>query len=264
MAETIVEQISYELSLDPIAVRLSNLDPKYRKDLTEMITTLTVNSHYTERKYAVSKFNIENRWKKRGLRMSVMRWTPSGTIYLDIHLSVYQGDGTVAITHSGVEIGQGINTKAAQICAYLLGIPMEKISIKPNDTMVSANSFATVGSMTSQNVGIGVQRACKQLLDRLAPIRTQMNNPSWEDLIKKAFESGMDLQAHGFVSNDYQMMDIFGVTLAEVEVDVLTGEFEILRVDLIQDVGQSVSPEIDVGQVSHKNEYLILKLKYLV
>ncbi|XP_041981242.1 xanthine dehydrogenase-like [Aricia agestis] len=250
MAEFFMERISYELGLDPVDVRLNNLDNATHGDLREMVQTLKMNSDYDNRRKAVNKFNSENRWRKRGLRFSFLRWTPAGSLYLDITMSVYHDDGTVAITHGGIEMGQGVNTRAIQVCAYLLNIPVEKIQIKPNDTTISPNNFASGGSLTSQNVAIGVQKCCEQLLSRLASLRTELNNPTWEVLIKTAHSRDIDLQTHGFINmNDVQNYHIYGVTSVEVEIDVLTGESEIIRVDLLEDVGRSVNPEIDIGQV---------------
>ncbi|XP_049874984.1 uncharacterized protein LOC126373065 [Pectinophora gossypiella] len=250
MAEILMEQISYEMSLDPIAVRLANLDETKYGEMRTMVDNVKATASYDERRAAVDKFNKENRWKKRGLRMSLSRWTPLGTQYFNITVSVYHADGSVAITHGGIEMGQGINTKAAQIAAYFLKVPLEKIQVKANNTVIAPNGFITGGSLTSQNVGVGVQQACEELLARLDPIRATMDNPTWEALVKKAFEMDVNLQGHGFVNNaSMQTFDILGVVLAEVEIDVLTGECDIIRVDILQDVGRSVSPEIDIGQI---------------
>ncbi|KAJ2951519.1 hypothetical protein O0L34_g13669 [Tuta absoluta] len=250
MAEILMERISYEMSLDPIQVRLDNLDEVKYSEVRPMVDNLKSTAKYNERRAVVNKFNEENRWKKRGLRLSISRWTPLGTQYFDVTVSVYHGDGTVAITHGGIEMGQGVNTKAAQVAAYLLKIPLEKIQIKANNTIIAPNSFISGGSLTSQNVLVGVQRACERLLTRLDPVRKLLPSPTWEEMVKKAFEMDIDLQAHGFVNNTSpNVYNICGVALAEVEVDVLTGQFEIRRVDILQDVGRSVSPEIDVGQV---------------
>ncbi|XP_023950412.2 uncharacterized protein LOC112054753 [Bicyclus anynana] len=248
--EMIIERIAYELDLDPIDVRLKNLDKKNHNDLAEMFNTLKVNSDYEKRRYAVDKFNMENRWRKRGLRFTFMKWSAALRFVMNVIMSVYI-DGTVAITHGGVEVGQGINTKAAQICAYFLNIPINKIHIKPYSTTTHPNNSATSASFTSQNVGIGVQRCCEELLKRLEPVKAQMKNPLWEQLIGEAFKLGVNLQTNSFVGfNDTNTENtIYGVTLAEVEIDILTGQWEILRVDLMEDVGRSVSPSIDIGQV---------------
>ncbi|XP_068627626.1 aldehyde oxidase 1-like [Battus philenor] len=250
MTEWIIERISYELSLDPIQVRQANLDPEVQTDMTEILNTLTKNSEYTERKKAVEQFNRENRWMKRGLRVAFMKWVPVGTFYLDINMTVYRDDGTVSLTHSGIEMGQGINTKAVQICAYLLKIPISMIQIKANNTIVAPNATISGGSLTSQYVGLGVRKCCEAFLAKLEPIRAQMNNPTWVALIQAAFAADVDLQTHVQVNKaDLQMYNIYGATVAEVEVDILTGQWELLRIDLLEDVGQSVSPEIDIGQV---------------
>ncbi|CAH2233055.1 jg18402 [Pararge aegeria aegeria] len=250
MAELILERISYELNLDTFDVRLANLDTTNHSDLQEMAETMKNNSQYTERKAAVEKFNLDNRWKKRGLKASFLRWTPIGYTHLDVNMSVYSDDGSVAIAHAGVEMGQGINTRAAQVCAYLLKIPLEKIQIKPNDTTIGPNVFPSGGSLTSQNVSVGIRRCCEELLSRLEPVRSQMNNPTWEELIKKAYEMEIDLQVHNLVNTkDIQSYHIYGIALAEVEVDGLTGEWQFIRADILEDTGRSVNPEIDVGQV---------------
>nr|QIJ45705.1 aldehyde oxidase [Glyphodes pyloalis] len=250
MAEWIMEQISYELSLDPLEVRFSNLDVLKSIPYRSMVNTVKEKSEYEVRRAAVDKFNQDNRWKKRGLRWALMKWNPLSPAYFDVNLSVFHGDGSVIITHAGIEMGQGINTKAVQICAHFLNIPIEKIQIKANDTTSAPNSFLTGSSITSQNIGRGVERCCKELLRRLAPIRILLLNPTWENLIDKAYKLNIDLQVHEFIGEMVSpIFTAMGVTLAEVEMDVLTGEFQILRVDLLEDVGRSVSPDIDIGQV---------------
>ncbi|XP_063385553.1 uncharacterized protein LOC134671625 [Cydia fagiglandana] len=247
--EFILERVAYEMSLDPLAVRLANLDP-ISIELVEMVEKVKRDADYADRRTAVDKFNSENRWKKKGLRWSLLRWQPVGSQYFDVTMSVYNDDGSVSITHGGVEMGQGLNTKAVQIAAYFLGVPMEKIQIKANHTHITPNSLVSGGSLTSINVGIGVQRCCEQILARLAPLKVGLLNPTWEFLVKMAYNASIDLQAHAFVSMlDTQKYVVHGVTLAEVEVDILTGEWELLRVDLLEDAGMSISPGLDVGQV---------------
>lgn len=250
MAELMMEQISYELSIDPIEVRLANIATQFN-EIKPMIDTLKTNSNYMERRGEVNCFNAENRWRKRGLRMALLRWTPVGAQTFDVNLSVFKGDGTVIITHGGIEMGQGVNTKCVQIAAYFLKISIDKIQIKANNTIIAPNCFISGGSITSQNAGLGVTRCCQELLRRLEPIIAKLNNPTWPELIRSAYDQNVDLQVHAYVNfADIQQYHIYGATLAEVEIDVLTGELEVRRVDLLEDVGQSVSPEIDVGQVS--------------
>ncbi|XP_069360083.1 xanthine dehydrogenase/oxidase-like [Maniola hyperantus] len=249
-SEEMMERISYELGIDPLQVRLNNLDRTKYSDLEEMVNTLIADSNYKERRISVNQFNVENRWKKRGLRFTLLKWSSTAPFFLNITMSVFHGDGSVAIVHGGTEMGQGINTKAIQVCAFFLKVPLNKIFIKPNTAMLNPNNSRAAGSMTSQNVQIGVQRCCEQLLTRLNPIKKTMTNPTWEELIAKAFQQGVNLQANAFTdASDVHNFDVYGVTLAEVEVDVLTGQFQITRVDLLEDVGRSVNPDIDIGQV---------------
>lgn len=251
-AELLMDQIAYELSLDPTEVRLNNIDRERYSAIEEMFNTLKRNAKYVDRRSVVNKYNIDNRWKKRGLRFSFFKWSTVPIGALNVILSVYRGDGTVVITHGGIEMGQGINTKAIQICAYYLKVPIEKIQIKGTDTVINPNNIETSGSLTSQNIGLSVRKCCEKLLERLEPIRNGMPDASWEEIITEAYSSNIDLQVQSFVSYDDSerySYDAFGVSLAEVEIDVLTGESEILRVDVMEDVGKSVSPEIDIGQV---------------
>ncbi|XP_037293387.1 xanthine dehydrogenase 1 [Manduca sexta] len=250
-AELIMEQIACELGLDPLDVRLVNIADKYA-EIKEMIEHVRKNSNYDERRKAVDKFNSENRWLKRGLRFSTIRWSPIPVGNTAVNMSVYHGDGSISLTHGGIEVGQGLNTKAIQICAYLLNIPMDKIQVKENNTTIGPNVYATGASLGSQNVNIGVTQCCEELLKRLEPIRQKLTNPTWEELIKTAHENNVNLQTTGFLGiPDIKKFayDIYGVVVAEVEVDVLTGEFEVIRVDLEEDVGLSTSPFIDIGQI---------------
>lgn len=251
MAELMMERIAHEMNMDPLEVRQANLADSVRDEILEMTENMKNNARYEERKKAVDMFNKTNRWTKRGLRFCYLRWEPMGFMNLDVNVSVFADDGTVIITHGGIEMGQGVNAKAIQIASYILKVSVDKIKVKCNDTTIVPNGSASGGSITSQNVGIGVRRACEELLRRLEPIKKEMDNPTWVELIQKAYASQVDLQAHAYTtSNDMITYDICGVALCEVECDVLTGEFQVLQVDLIEDVGQSVNPEIDIGQVS--------------
>ncbi|XP_052742309.1 uncharacterized protein LOC112054760 [Bicyclus anynana] len=250
MVEILLERIAYELNLDSLEVRLANLDTKHHSDLIKMSDTLKSNSQYAQRKTAVDTFNKNNRWKKRGLRFALLRWAPIAFMNYEVNLSVYAGDGTIVITHGGMEMGQGVNMKAIQICAYILKVPVEKIQIKPNDTTIAPNCSVSGSSLTTPFTGIGVKKCCEELLIRLAPIKLLMRNPTWVELIQKAHELQVDLHVSYYTTiKDIQIYNIYGVALAETEIDVLTGEYQLRQVDILQDVGRSVNPELDVGQV---------------
>lgn len=250
MTETIMEQISYELSLDPYNVRITNLDLLFHSGIKKMAEDLKVKADYESRKAEVQKFNDENRWIKRGIRWAFLRYTPLCPAGFEVSISICHREGSVTINHAGIELGQGINTKAVQICAHLLDISVDKIKVKPQNTITGSNSLITGGSLTSQSIGMGVENCCKQILARLIPLRVVLLNPSWETLIKTAHSLNLDLSARHYINDILSpVFNVYAVALAEVEVDILTGESQVLRVDLLEDAGQSVSPQIDVGQV---------------
>lgn len=249
MAEQLMEQIAYELDRDPLQVRMSNLNPQYT-EIPEMIQTLLRDSEYYKRKEEVQMFNKLNRWKKRGIRIALMSWSVYAIVDYHVQLSVYHADATVIVTHGGVEIGQGINTKVIQAVAYSLNIPIDKIRCKPVDAASCPNNFATGGSRTTQGVCFGAIKCCQIILDRLTVVRDVLNDPTWEILIQAAYQRGINLQSsYRVTSNDQVPYRSEGVAICEVELDILTGEHEVLRVDIIEDVGTSINPELDIGQV---------------
>ncbi|PNF21137.1 hypothetical protein B7P43_G05077 [Cryptotermes secundus] len=92
---------------------------------------------------------------------------------------------------------------------------------------------------------------CKELLKRMEPAKQSLKNPTWQQWTQAAYEQNIDLCAtHMFTpKDDLKPYNIYGVTIAEVEVDLLTGQHQILRVDILEDAGESLSPEVDIGQV---------------
>ena len=112
-------------------------------------------------------------------------------------ISIYAGDGSVSLSHGGVEIGQGIHTKVSQVCAYELGISMDIISIKHANNFTNPNGQATGGSITSELCSKATIECCKILNAKLDPVRKLMPpNYTWPQLIAKAFSMGVDLAAH--------------------------------------------------------------------
>ena len=165
-------------------------------------------------------------------------------------VSIYHGDGSVSITVGGIEMGQGLNTKVAQTAAFILGIPLDKISIKSSNLHSSPNSICTGGSTGSDISSFAVQKACEVLLDRMKAVKAANPNLEWSALIDKAYEANVDLAAtHMFKPDEIKPYTIWGASCCEVEVDLLTGNLLIKRVDIMEDVGESMSPGIDVGQI---------------
>ncbi|CAH2982873.1 unnamed protein product [Chilo suppressalis] len=250
MVEYIMERIAYHMRLDPLQVRIANM-VKENNPIPGLIEQIKQDSNYFERLKEVKQFNDNNRWRKRAISLIPMTYD---LFYLSPYnslISIYHADGSVSITHGGVEMGQGINTKVAQVCAHMFGIPLEKISIKPSASATSPNTMATGASIGSECVCFATMKACEIILDRLKPIREKMDKPIWEKVVKEAFNAGIDLQAsHMFSPKDgVKPYDIYGAVVLEAEVDILTGNHEVLRVDLLEDTGRSLSPIIDIGQI---------------
>lgn len=95
---------------------------------------------------------MENRWRKRGIAISPMEYHQEYFGSLPVFIAIYHTDGSVAVSHGGIECGQGINTKVAQVTAHSLGIPLEMVSVKATNNVVSANAFPTGGSLTSEAI----------------------------------------------------------------------------------------------------------------
>jgi xanthine dehydrogenase/oxidase len=105
---------------------------------------------YYKRKSEINEFNAKNRWTKRGIAVVPMRFHIEYFGSLHALVSVLHRDGSVAITVGGIEMGQGLNTKVAQSAAAILGIPLEKISIKPSNSTTAPNAIVTGGSIGSE------------------------------------------------------------------------------------------------------------------
>lgn len=207
-------------------------------------------SDYYDRRAKITEFNKQNRWRKRGIGVSVMTYPTVYVFSWSTFIAIYHGDGTVAISHTGVEIGQGINTKVTQLVAHILGIPLDMVSVAPHDSIVSANFTITGGSIATEAVCVAAKMACERILERLKPIRANKPNAPWLEIIREAWVQQIDLtEKQTYKGKDAKGYDIVGCACAELEVDVLTGNLQISRVDIHEDVGKSISPLVDVGQI---------------
>ncbi|XP_011261213.1 xanthine dehydrogenase/oxidase [Camponotus floridanus] len=253
MSEDIMEHIARATKKDPFQVRLSNMNEDDKTVLEEMWRELSKSADYEIRKRAVDTFNNENRWKKKGIAMVPMMYPFMFWGQFNAMVSICARDGTVCVTHGGTECGQGINTKVAQVAAYTLGIDLSLISVKPTTNIVTPNNSVTGGSVTSDSCSYATIQACKELLKRLEPIKKDLKNPSWKELVFAAYLKDVDLCARYMYASTQddtlKPYKIYGLTIAEVEIDLLTGQHIIRRVDIMEDTGKSLSPEIDVGQV---------------
>ncbi|KAG5984696.1 hypothetical protein E4U55_003642 [Claviceps digitariae] len=222
-------------------------------------------SSYDVRKAAVTKFNNDYKWRKRGMAMIPTKFGISFTaLFLNqagalVH--IYH-DGSVLVAHGGTEMGQGLHTKISMIVAQALKVPLESVLISETATNTVANASATAASASSDLNGYAAFNACQQLNERLAPYRAKLGDAAtMKDIAHAAYTDRVNLSAQGFYKtpeigyvwgeNKGKMFFYFtqGVAAAEVEVDTLTGTWTCLRADIKMDIGQSINPSIDYGQI---------------
>ena len=215
-----------------------------------------------ERRREILNFNSENRFRKRGMAVVPTKFGISFTTkFLNqagalVH--VYHEDGSVLVTHGGVEMGQGLHTKVSQVVAQALGVPMDAIHISETSTDKVPNASPTAASASSDMYGAAAADACAQINERLQPFKTKMRNASFQEIVKAAYLERVDLSAHGFYATPsitgfggdrpFNYLT-YGAAATEIEIDVLTGDWHILRSDIVMDVGKSLNPAIDIGQI---------------
>uniref|UniRef100_A0A8C3L2Z9 Xanthine dehydrogenase/oxidase n=1 Tax=Chrysolophus pictus TaxID=9089 RepID=A0A8C3L2Z9_CHRPC len=274
IAECWMSDLARKCGLPPEEVRKINL--YHEGDLTHFNQKLEgftlrrcwdeclSSSNYHARKKLIEEFNKQNRWKKRGMCIIPTKFGISFTVpFLNqagalVH--VYT-DGSVLLTHGGTEMGQGLHTKMIQVASRSLGIPTSKIYISETSTNTVPNTSPTAASVSADINGMAVHNACQTILKRLEPIKQSNPKGSWEDWIKTAYENCISLSATGF----YRIPDVgynfetnegkpfhyfsYGVACSEVEIDCLTGDHKNVRTDVVMDVGTSLNPAIDIGQI---------------
>ncbi|CZR53194.1 probable xanthine dehydrogenase [Phialocephala subalpina] len=220
---------------------------------------------YAERREAVTKFNATHKWKKRGLAIVPTKFGISFTaLFLNqagalVH--IYH-DGSVLVAHGGTEMGQGLHTKMTMIAAEALGVPLSDVFISETATNTVANTSSTAASASSDLNGYAIFNACAQINERLKPYREKFGKDApMHKLASAAYFDRVNLSANGFYKtpdigytwgpNTGQMFFYFtqGVSAAEVEVDTLTGDWTCLRADIKMDIGRSINPSIDYGQI---------------
>jgi xanthine dehydrogenase large subunit len=169
-------------------------------------------------------------------------------------------DGSVLINHGGTEMGQGLHTKMLQVAATTLGVPLDRVRLAPTRTDKVPNTSATAASSSADLNGGAVKDACEQITGRLREVDAG-RGLAWDDLVREAYFSRVQLWAAGFYRTEGIHWDstrmqghpfkyfAYGVAAAEVEVDGFTGAHRTLRVDIVHDVGDSLSPLVDIGQV---------------
>ncbi|CAK7219419.1 hypothetical protein SBRCBS47491_003837 [Sporothrix bragantina] len=230
-----------------------------------MYEQLRKSTDYDNRRTSVAEFNKEHKWRKRGLSLIPTKFGISFTaLWLNqagalVH--IYH-DGSVLVAHGGTEMGQGLHTKMVMIAAQALRVPMDSVFISETATNTVANASATAASASSDLNGYAVFNACEQLNNRLAPYREKLGEKAtMKELAHAAYFDRVNLSAQGFYKtpeigyswdeNRGKMFFYFtqGVAAAEVELDTLTGTWTCLRADVLMDVGRTINPAIDYGQI---------------
>ena len=302
--ETVIEQIARRLGLDPLDVRRVNLyqDPA-RSGVADSMTTqygqviedfvadkvidqVEAESAYRARRVAVEAFNSGHRHRKRGLALVPLKFGISFTATMLnqggalVHIYV---DGSVSVNHGGTEMGQGLNTKMAQVAADGLGIPIALVRVTGSDTQKVPNASATAASSGADINGAAINNACAQLRARLASVAARRlgcdaeglvfaagqvhsaaapdKGIAWKDLVLQAWLDRVGLSVTGFyktpdIEYDFATLQgkafyyfCYGAAVSEVEIDTRTGEWWLKAVDIVHDVGQSINPAIDIGQI---------------
>lgn len=222
-------------------------------------------SNFYAKRNEIRDFNKNNRWRKRGIALVPTKYGIAfGVLHLNqagALINIY-GDGSVLLTHGGVEIGQGLHTKMLQCAARALDIPIELIHIAETATDKVPNTSATAASVGSDLNGMAVINACEKLNRRLQPIKDANPKGTWQEWVNKAYFDRVSLSATGFykipdigydpVTNpNARLYNYFtnGVGVSVVEIDCLTGDHQVLSTDIVMDIGSSINPAIDIGQI---------------
>jgi xanthine dehydrogenase large subunit len=239
-----------------------------------------------ERLAEVARYNAEHEHTKRaigvtpvkfGISFNLTAFNQAGAL---VH--VYK-DGSVLINHGGTEMGQGLHTKMLQVAATTLGVPLSTVRLAPTRTDKVPNTSATAASSGSDLNGGAIKNACEQIRTRLEQVAAgalgvaagdvrfvdgqaiAVGKPGagvpWAEVVRTAYFQRVQLFAAGYYRTEGLHWDssvmhgspfkyfAYGVAASEVEVDGFTGAYQTRRVDIVHDVGDSLSPLIDLGQI---------------
>ncbi|PPJ56373.1 hypothetical protein CBER1_00656 [Cercospora berteroae] len=276
--ETAMEEVADRLQIPVEQLREMNMykagdKTHFRQELKDWYVPLMwkqvrEESEWERRKQEVAAFNEKSKWKKRGLALIPTKFGISFTaLFLNqagalVH--IYH-DGSVLVAHGGTEMGQGLHTKMTMIAAEALGVPLDNVFISETATNTVANTSPTAASASSDLNGYAIWNACQQINERLAPYRSKFGkDATMKQLAHAAYFDRVNLSANGFyktpdigyvwgdtTSEQTHMFFYFtqGVAAAEVEIDTLTGDWTCRRADIKMDVGRSINPAIDYGQI---------------
>jgi xanthine dehydrogenase large subunit len=303
--ETVIDQIATRLGKDALDVRRINLyqDParsgrpdtlvtQYGQTIEDwvgdqVIDQVEAESAYRARREQVAVFNAGSKHRKRGLALVPLKFGISFTATMlnqgGALLNIYM-DGSVSVNHGGTEMGQGLNTKMAQVCADGLGISTQYVRVTGTDTQKVPNASATSASSGADINGAAIMNATAQMRARLAPVAARMlgcaeadvtfadsqafnthdrdgKSVAWSALAKQAWLDRVGLSVTGFymtpeIKYDFTTLQgrafyyyCYGAAVSEVEIDTRTGEWWLKAVDIVHDAGKSINPAIDKGQI---------------
>lgn len=276
VAEAYMTHLASALKMSPEELRIRNTyafegEKTHFRQLMEkcplqrMWHELYESCDFAKRNAEIQEFNRQNRWRKRGIAQLPTKFGISFTAKFmnqaGALVHIYT-DGTVLLTHGGTEMGQGLHTKICQIVARAFGIPMADVVFRETGTDTVPNASPTAASASSDIYGMATLNACEQIKSRLQPYLEKFGD--FKKAVNAAYMDRCDLSAHGFyatpgIGYDWSLPEdqrgkpfnyfTYGAASSEVEIDVLTGDMRILRSDILMDVGNSLNPAIDIGQI---------------
>lgn len=295
LIETILGDIARHLGLDPLDVRRRNLYGIDDRNVTHyqmkvednilapLLSKLEQTSQYRQRKNSISTWNAKSPVIKRGIAITPVKFGISFTATLfnqaGALVHVYT-DGSVQVNHGGTEMGQGLNTKVAQIVADELGVAFEDVLATASDTSKIPNASATAASAGTDLNARAAQYAARNVRDNLAQfvagldgcgagavsfaggmISSPKGSRPFPEVVRMAYANRIQLWSDGFYRTPKIHYDkttltgrpfyyfAYGAACSEVAIDTLTGESRVLKVDILHDVGTSINPAIDIGQI---------------
>ena len=280
------EVLVSEKASDPKAPRRDTTHYQMKVEdniLAPLLSTLERTSDYRQRTQAIAVWNANSPILKRGLAITPVKFGISFTATLfnqaGALVHVYL-DGSVKVHHGGTEMGQGLHTKVSQIVADELGVAFERVLCSASDTSTIPNASATAASAGTDLNGRAAQFAARHVRDNLAAFVCgldgcgagaiefrggQVISPkatrSFDEVVQMAYANRIQLWSDGFYRTPKIHYDkttltgrpfyyfAYGAACTEVAIDTLTGESRVLRVDILHDVGRSINPGLDVGQI---------------
>ncbi|XP_050304513.1 xanthine dehydrogenase-like isoform X2 [Anthonomus grandis grandis] len=274
IAESMAQEIAEYLKIDMVKVSEINLyrtgqltpynQPLENCTIDKCWKQCLTTSEFFKRRKEVEEYNRQNKYKKRGMSILPTKFGIAfGVTFLNqagALVNIY-ADGSVLVHHGGIEMGQGVYTKMIQIASRALQIPTEKIHCSSTNTEIVPNTSPTAASTGSDLNGMAVLNACNILNERLQPYKAQNPKGKWEQWVRAAYLDRTSLSAQGFykIPNlghnwDTNTGNLFayytyGVACTEVEIDTLTGDHKVIRTDIVMDLGESLNPAIDIGQI---------------